>query len=112
VFREEEARLVEVRGEAENAARSFYSCGEGGNSADALLVGYVRPTMVEEAVREGSGVDSAGGIRGGGVNAVLLDGICQPVSACEPAVSGATLGGGRRRTAALLAWRRRVGAVE
>jgi hypothetical protein len=34
-------------------------------------------------------VDSASGIRGGEVNAVLLDGICRPVSACEPVVSGA-----------------------
>jgi hypothetical protein len=89
VFREEEARLVAVRGEVENAAGSFYSRGEDGNSAGALLASHVRPTMVEEAVREGSGVDSAGGIRGRGVNAVLLDGICRSVSACEPAVSGA-----------------------
>jgi hypothetical protein len=44
---------------------------------------------VEEAVREGSGVDSTGGIQGGGVNVVLLDGIRRAVSACEPTVSGA-----------------------
>jgi hypothetical protein len=84
---EEIGMAVAMRGEAGNVAGSFYSCGEGGNSAGALLAGHVRPAMAEEEVREGSGVDLAGGIRGSGVNAVLLDGTCQPVL-----VSGTALG--------------------
>jgi hypothetical protein len=87
---EESGMAVAMRGEAGNATGSFYSCGEGGNSANTLLAGHVQPAMVEEAVREGSGVDLASGIRGGGMNAVLLDGTRRPVSSCELAVSGAT----------------------
>jgi hypothetical protein len=50
----ERGRRLAVQGEAKSAAGSYYSRGEGGNSAGALHADHVRPTMVEKAVQEGS----------------------------------------------------------
>jgi hypothetical protein len=54
VLRKERGSALAVRGDAGSTAGSFYSRGEGGNPAGALHADHVRPTMVEEAVREGS----------------------------------------------------------